>query len=98
MTYYTTNSGHSISEDAIKAYLEPKQMDCYYISHGHVVYKTGNALSCCIDLDLLLNEQPRIRHRRVDRYKEPSSEQLDLPVIIDFLRSLLDALQKEVPK
>lgn len=94
---YCTSSGRYISEDAIKAYLEPKQVDCYHISHGHVAYKVGNSF-CCIDLDLLLNKQPRIRHRRVDRYKEPSSEQLDLPVVIDFLRSLLDALQKEVPK
>lgn len=94
---YRTSSGRYISEDEIKAYLEPKQVDCYNISHGHVAYKVRNSL-CCIDLDLLLNKQPRIRHRRVDRYKEPSSEQLNLQVIIDFLRSLLDVLQKEALK
>lgn len=94
---YCTYSGRYISEDAIKAYLEPKQVDFYHISHGHVAYRVGNSFFC-IDLDLLLNTQPRIRHRRADRCKEPSSEQLDLPVIIDFLQSLLDALQKEAPK
>lgn len=101
MTYYTTNSGRSISEDTIDQYLQtlPKAAHCREVRKGCLRYTVGNSRHS-IDLDLLLNKQPRIRHRRADRHKEAHHQgnEYELSVIVEFLQSLLDALQKEAPK